>query len=53
MAELEPCPFCGNKDVKVGGWPLEYVSCKCGAEGPKNSSKAIAILEWNRRVDNG
>lgn len=47
---LKPCPFCGNEDVKAGGWPVEYVSCKCGAKGPDYSSKALAILAWNRRV---
>lgn len=44
------CARCGGgKEPKVGGWPIEYVSCSCGAEGPKYSSKAMAILSWNRR----
>lgn len=54
MSECKPvpCPFCGNENVVVGGWPLEHVSCKCGAKGPDSSSRAEAILGWNRSYRN-
>lgn len=48
MGNLIPCPYCKNKNVTVGGWPLEYVSCKCGVKGPDSSSRAEAIIGWNK-----
>jgi Lar family restriction alleviation protein len=53
---LQPCPFCGSKDVELShtatNWPA--VGCnECGALGPctdLHSDKAIEA--WNTRVPN-
>lgn len=63
MAELKPCPFCGNYNVSVKGIKKYWVSCpKCGCEGPTNRSRLLinyglweteedAIRAWNHRED--
>lgn len=56
MAKSKPCPFCGNKKVKVNPFN-EYVECnKCGATGPfienqflLRTTKKHAIDAWNKR----
>jgi Lar family restriction alleviation protein len=53
MADLKPCPFCGEQptDEDVGSY---FVQCpECGVEGPYGSPDAkqsIAIEAWNRRT---
>ena len=58
-SELEPCPFCGRKDVAQGA-SRDYISvwCFCGARGPEVSFPEYGdpvppINEcraaWNRR----
>jgi len=52
-----PCPFCGNKKVKVTiKWGLRfcetYITClKCYAQGPLTveGGKKEAITLWNSR----
>ncbi len=54
--ELNLCPFCGA-DVKQGNKNWLYsdqshdfsISCLCGANGPKKSSKEKAMMAWNQR----
>ena len=69
MAELKPCPFCGNARIGVirshqngvpsgdNGWGAE-IKCKCGAHMKfwalkKAWAEETAIEAWNRRADNG
>jgi Lar family restriction alleviation protein len=53
--ELEPCPFCNGKDVKVqpywnGEWFYAYCwGDDCGAQGPERRTPASAIKAWNQR----
>lgn len=53
MADLKPCPFCGEQptDEDIGSY---FVQCpECGVEGPYGSPDAkqsIAIEAWNRRA---
>lgn len=58
MEKLKPCPFCGNKDVrivksiscftsKIKGY---YVNCLCGARFYDSRYKKQAVAVWNRRV---
>lgn len=56
---LEPCPFCGSKDIKDN---YVYMSCdKCKADGPKMNDgnfddhadyidRERAIRAWNSRT---
>ena len=65
MAELKPCPFCGNKDVTLmvrrgkDGWRDRFfVLCAyddggCGASGQWCHYSDEAIDAWNRRVKDG
>ena len=62
MAELKPCPFCGEKDLidyGIMGGTMEgfdYVQCEnCGAEihSIHNGKYIEAIEAWNRRAENG
>jgi len=66
MAELKPCPFCGEYDavrmmIRKGkdGWrDYYYVLCDyneggCGASGQWNHYEREAADAWNRRANNG
>lgn len=56
MAELKPCPFCGNKEILLSisfGWMHGVMCGKCGAEFTKCETLDEAETRWNRRVDNG
>lgn len=61
MAELKPCPFCGNDDLEIVGEfipALQYeyfrVLCACcGASSCGHLHKEIAIKRWNRRAEDG
>jgi len=50
-----PCPFCGNKDIRVYEVELfAYCFCmSCQAQGPTAEPKAIsrssAVGKWNTR----
>lgn len=61
MAELKPCPFCGEKaelaSGRFDGKETSYVRCKrCGSIGeffivnPNYASAERAIEAWNRRA---
>lgn len=48
------CPFCESKALSVGysfslAGKKRYVSCICGAQGPKKRTKGEAIDAWNSR----
>jgi len=55
--KLEPCPFCGSREIDIpefamGVAPAKYwvISCpSCGAEGPSGRTLAEAVEKWNRR----
>lgn len=67
MAELKPCPFCGEFGDAVHFQKLFYhvsygdteltrwkVMCEnCGAEVSEFCTPERAIEAWNRRTDNG
>lgn len=54
MTDLEPCPFCGNRTLRVtradlAAADLYEVWCRdCGARGPVEK-RAEAIRLWNAR----
>lgn len=59
MAELKPCPFCGNSaythiSYKIHSRKVRYVTkcTKCNANMEYRSEKA-AIEAWNRRAEDG
>jgi len=54
--ELLPCPFCGNKYVRLVGDPIlnYFVICTihsngCGASASRKTTEQGAIKAWNRR----
>jgi Lar family restriction alleviation protein len=52
MPELKPCPFCGSEKVSVVTNYQSAVECaKCMANGPLDMSIAVAVKEWNTRVN--
>lgn len=67
MAELKPCPFCGNKRVSVAVDSAAYslgvtedanfqIICSvtdfgCGASSGWHDTKGRAIEAWNRRAN--
>lgn len=61
MAELKPCPFCGNEKVSVAthtpakSRPYFTVHCyKCGcSKFTHHKSEIEAIEAWNRRAEDG
>jgi len=47
---IQPCPFCGEDNNLAVGWYAggpAYVSCICGATGPRSKLVADAVLLWN------
>lgn len=56
MAELKPCPFCGNTNLSVYTFSVFCDATKggCGAScGGETKTKEEAIQKWNRRANNG
>lgn len=52
MAELKPCPFCGNvcmflNDEPAGKWVVNCLECQ--AIGPVKETEEQAISAWNKR----
>lgn len=46
--KIEPCPFCGNPDVRQH---RACVECKrCGADGPSARTPEEAVEKWNQRA---
>lgn len=43
------CPFCNNYDLVTVETGIGYaIKCvECGAEGPDQKDKTIAIMDWN------
>ena len=59
MAELKPCPFCGEEahlcKMKRRDFPktMYMVTCdRCFAKTNLLADKEVVINAWNRRVDN-
>lgn len=53
MAELKPCPFCGDSSPYIHGDEYYWVQCfSCGAETQGDEDISVAIERWNRRADN-
>ena len=61
MPDLKPCPFCGTNavlfEVYTGNKPMYQVAC--GNDGCRIapmtaylSKRAVAVRDWNRRVNN-
>ena len=61
MAELKPCPFCGNRDVGISGVLPQFgeemhykVICfNCNAQTRVCAKRDNAIKAWNRRAEDG
>ena len=59
MAELKPCPFCGENAIlltvsETFGLPLLFfvACCRCGVETKRTyRTKKEAISAWNRRAE--
>lgn len=62
MAELKPCPFCGESEdcvhlqkiiyIREGHSRWEVMCENCGAEVSEFVTPERAIEAWNRRADN-
>ena len=56
MAELKPCPFCGNRDLSsgitmtFGSTSRGYVMCTNCSARIERSFQRKAIEAWNRRT---
>lgn len=51
MSKIKPCPFCARTPGIIE-WNknLYSMSCKCGAESPRDSKSKEGIIRiWNRR----
>jgi len=53
---LKPCPFHKHQNFDVDVFISDaslgfYVQCECGARGPEEGTKELAILAWNTRAD--
>jgi len=49
---LLPCPYCGNKFLKIRDGHLIFVQCsKCGAHSESYVYEEEAIEAWNMRED--
>ena len=56
MAELKPCPFCGDTQLTIINVYGEdyYVHCDtCTTCGPSGETEQEAIEAWNRRAEDG
>ena len=59
MAELKPCPFCGEKatiyqDLECGGYyRVGCLYCDMYVNTPIFDNPEEAIEMWNRRAENG
>lgn len=56
--KLKPCPFCGEKDVRLiehallgQGNKEYYVNCLCGARFYSFRYKKQAMDAWNKRAN--
>ncbi len=55
MPELEPCPFCGEDNLRVfyrDDWNVTYFVAycpKCATEGPVGNTEEEARRKWNVR----
>ena len=61
MEKLEPCPFCGNKDVYITplydqtGWMTDYYKvvceeCNIAFEGGEGVGVDAVVKAWNKRA---
>ena len=48
---LLPCPFCGGEAELRSGGTWRWVHClTCGADGPTDIHKSVAVAGWNKRA---
>lgn len=55
MADLKPCPFCGENRPKLV-WEIDVcrIRCRnCGTSGLYEFSEDTAAEAWNRRAEDG
>ena len=57
MAELKPCPFCGDNEATLWKqYPADrpwHILCGCGGRVGYFVTKEEAIEAWNRRAEDG
>lgn len=66
MAELKPCPFCGNQEIQIvdnsdhdtgdEDWIIECRGCGSAFIASNDGmpcSRSELIARWNRRADDG
>lgn len=62
--KIEPCPFCGNKNLEIGngtedreGHPIYIICGDCGCSGPwvyafeiiRDLETVVELTNWNTR----
>lgn len=50
-SDLEPCPFCGSKNVRFKSGEHGVVCARCKARGSIAPNEEMALDMWNRRAD--
>lgn len=51
MAELKPCPFCGNTEIMLTNWGLYRCWCSVCLSKTADCIRAKDAIEaWNHRV---
>ena len=52
LMEIDTCPFCGSKKVRINGMIFPSIVCdECKCYGPVGFSKEDAVKKWQKMAD--